>query len=62
MSIYYTIKYYAKLILKTLISQKKIKIALDLSKPNGTPRKVLNVSRAKKYGWKPNRFNLISAK
>ena len=48
----FSIKYYAKLILKTLISQKKIKIVLDLSKPNGTPRKVLNVSRAKKYGWK----------
>ena len=25
----------------------------DLSKPNGTPRKVLDISLAKKYGWKP---------
>ena len=48
----FSIKNYAKLILKTLIPQKKIKIAFDLSKPSGTPRKVLNVSCAKKYGWK----------
>ena len=26
-------------------------IKYDLSKPNGTPRKVLDVSLAKKYGW-----------
>jgi len=49
----YTIKDYAQLILKTLIPKKKIKIVFDLSKPNGTPRKVLNVSLAKKYGWEP---------
>ena len=45
------IKKYAKLILQTIIPNKKIKIKYDLSKPNGTPRKVLNVSLAKKYGW-----------
>ena len=48
----FSIKYYTKLILKTLIPKNKIKIAFDSSKPNGTPRKVLNVSLAKKYGWK----------
>ena len=36
---------------------KKIDIKYDTSKPNGTPRKVLDISLAKKYGWKPN-FNL----
>ena len=36
---------------KILFPQKKIKIKYDLSKPNGTPRKVLNVSLAKNYGW-----------
>jgi hypothetical protein len=28
-------------------------IILDKSKPNGTPRKILNYDIAKKYGWKP---------
>ena len=31
----------------------KIKIKYDLSKPNGTPRKVLDIKLANKYGWKP---------
>ena len=31
--------------------QHLIKIDYDRSKPNGTPRKVLDVSLAKKYGW-----------
>jgi len=48
----FSIKYYAQLILKTIVPEKKIKIKFDLSKPNGTPRKVLNISLAKKYGWK----------
>jgi len=48
----YTIKDYAKLILKIIIPNKRIKIIYDLSKPNGTPRKVLDVSLAKSYGWK----------
>ena len=30
----------------------KIKINFDKSKPNGTPRKILNISLAKKYGWR----------
>ena len=45
------IKEYVNLFLKILLPQKKIKILYDKSKPNGTPRKVLDVSLAKKYGW-----------
>jgi len=48
----YSINYFAKKILKILIPDRKIIIKYDKSKPNGTPRKVLNVSLAKKYGWK----------
>ena len=47
----YSIKYYANLILKLIIPNKKIVIKYDKSKPNGTPRKVLDVSLAKQYGW-----------
>ena len=46
------INYIAKQILKTLIPERKIIIKFDKSKPNGTPRKVLDISLAKKYGWK----------
>jgi GDP-L-fucose synthase len=50
----YSIKHLAKLVLKTIIPSrhKEIKIKYDLSKPNGTPKKVLDIKRAKKYGWK----------
>ena len=48
----FSIKEYARMILQTIIPNKKIKIKYDLKKPNGTPRKVLNVSLAKKYGWR----------
>ena len=48
----FTIKDYAKIILKEIIPNKKILIKYDKSKPNGTPRKVLDISLAKKYGWK----------
>ena len=48
----YSIKQYAKLILNQIIPQKNIKIKYDSSKPNGTPRKVLDVKLANKYGWK----------
>ena len=48
----YSIKYYANLILKLIIPNKKIVIKYDKSKPNGTPRKVLDVSLAKQYGWR----------
>ena len=42
---------YAKFVIKELNSNLKIKF--DKSKPDGTPVKVLNISRAKKYGWHP---------
>ena len=53
----YSIKEYAKLILKIILPTKKINIKYDFSKPNGTPRKILDISLAKKYGWKP-KFDL----
>jgi len=42
---------YAKFIIKQL--KLNIKINYDRKKLNGTPRKILNSSVAKKYGWKP---------
>ncbi len=48
----YSINFIAKKILKILIPDKKIFIKYDKSKPNGTLRKVLDISLAKKYGWK----------
>ena len=56
----YSIKYYANLIIKLIMPNKKIAIKYDKSKPNGTPRKVLDVSLAKKYGWHSN-MNLKDA-
>ena len=47
----YSINYYANLILKLIIPNKKIVLKYDKSKPNGTFRKVLDVSLAKQYGW-----------
>ena len=47
----FSINQYAKIILKLIIPNKKIKIKYDKFKPNGTPRKVLDVSLAKKNGW-----------
>ena len=41
------------MLLLCIIPEKKIYIKYDRSKPNGTPRKVLDTSLAKKYGWKP---------
>ena len=48
----YTIKYYANFVSK-IILKKKIKIQYDKSKPNGVKRKLLDISIAKKYGWRP---------
>ena len=48
----FTINEYAKKMLKLIVPNKKIKIKYDLTKPNGTPRKILDVTLAKKYGWK----------
>ena len=44
-----TIKEYANYIIKEL--KLNIKIKFDKTKPNGTPRKLLDSSVAKKYGW-----------
>jgi GDP-L-fucose synthase len=48
----YTINYYVKLISKIILKNSNIKLKYDKSKPNGTPRKVMDISLAKKYGWK----------
>ena len=37
--------------IKIINPKKKTKIVFDKTKPNGTPRKVLNINLAKKYGW-----------
>ena len=49
----YSIKEYAQIFLKVINPDKKVKIVFDKSKPNGIPRKVMDIKRAKKYGWKP---------
>jgi len=49
----YSIKEYANMILKIIYPNKKVNIKYDLSKPNGTPKKVLDISIARKYGWYP---------
>ena len=41
----------SKLVLKIL--NVKAKINFDKSKPDGTKRKLLDISVAKKYGWRP---------
>ena len=41
---------YAKFIIKYL--KLNLKIKKDLSKPDGTPRKILDSSLARKYGWR----------
>ena len=48
----YTIDYYANFISKIILN-KSIKIKYDKSKPDGVKRKVLDISLAKNYGWKP---------
>ena len=48
-----SIKKYARSILKIIAPNRKIKIEFDKTKPNGTPRKVMDISLAKKYGWRP---------
>lgn len=45
-----TIEQYAKYLIKKF--KINIKIKFDKSKPNGTPRKILDTSLAKKLGWK----------
>ena len=48
----FTIKKYADILLKIINPNKKTRIIFDKTKPNGTPRKVLNVNLAKSYGWR----------
>ena len=48
----YSIKDYVKIISNVILPKKKFKIKFDKTKPNGTPRKVLDISIASKYGWK----------
>ncbi len=47
-----SIKNYVNLFLKIILPGRKIKILYDKNKPNGVPRKVMDVNLAKKYGWK----------
>jgi len=47
----FSIKDYVFMIGSRIAPKKKIKILFDRKKPNGTPRKVMDVSLAKKYGW-----------
>ena len=47
----FTIEWYAKYIMKKL--GVKLKISYDKSKLDGMPKKCLDISLAKKYGWKP---------
>jgi GDP-L-fucose synthase len=49
----FTLEKFANKILKLIIPNRKIKIKYDYSKPNGVPRKVMDISIAKKYGWRP---------
>ena len=45
-----TIEDYANFIMKKM--NVKLKIKKDSTKPNGTPRKILSIKLAKRYGWK----------
>ena len=47
----FTIEWYAKYIMKKL--GVKLKISYDKSKLDGMPKKCLDITLAKKYGWKP---------
>ena len=47
----YSIKWYAKFIMKK--SGVKLKIKYDKTKPDGMPKKCLDISTARKYGWRP---------
>ena len=47
----FTINYYVDKVLKIL--ELKANVYYDKSKPTGTPRKLLDCTIAKKYGWRP---------
>jgi len=46
----HTIEWYANFIMKQM--NVNLKIKFDKSKPDGMPKKLLDISLAKKYGWK----------
>ena len=48
----YSIIWFAKFLMRKI--GVKLKIKFDKSKPDGMPKKCLDISLAKKYGWKPN--------
>ena len=48
----YSIKWYAKFLMKKI--GEKLKIKFDKTKPDGMPKKCLDISIARKYGWRPN--------
>ena len=48
----FTIIEYAKMIIKLILKNKKVDIKFDKAKPNGMPRKVVDINLATKYGWK----------
>ena len=48
----YSIKWYAKFLMKKI--GVKLKIKFDKTKPDGMPKKCLDISIARKYGWRPN--------
>ena len=48
----YKIKEYAKIFSKVITPNLSFKIKYDLSKPNGTPRKLMDVTKINKLGWK----------
>ncbi len=56
----HSIKDYVKIISKVIMPKKKFKIKFDRTKPNGTPRKILDITVASKYGWK-SKINLSDA-
>ena len=47
-----SIKQYVELFLKVLLYNRKVKIIYDRNKPNGTPKKLMCINLAKKYGWR----------
>ena len=52
----YSINWYAKFLMKKI--NVKLKIKYDQSKPDGMPKKCLDINLAKTYGWVPrNNFD-----
>ena len=52
----YSITWYANFLMKKF--NVKLKIKYDKTKPDGVPKKLLDITKAKKYGWRPkNNFD-----